>query len=50
MPLAMKQNVTANPVAISLLRPNRVVLETDHLTDLVQQLELGIGNEPLPGF
>ena len=36
--------VTPNPVAIRLLRPDRVVPQPHDLAHLVQQLELGVGH------
>ena len=43
----MELDEAPDPVRIRLLRPYRIVLQAHHLADLVQQLELGIGNHRL---
>ena len=38
MPLAVKANVALRPVDVDLLRPQRVVLDADPGTQLIEQL------------
>ena len=42
-------HVPFDPLLIRALRPKRIVLEAHHLANLLQQLKLGIGDEPFPG-
>jgi hypothetical protein len=45
----MKQHEPFDPLAISLFRPQRIMLEPHHLAHLIQQFELRIGHQPLAG-
>jgi hypothetical protein len=46
MPLPVKQDESPDPLPVSVLGANRVVLKANDLADLVQQPELGIRDEP----
>ena len=49
MPFAVKEDKAPNPLTVGLLGPDRIMFEAHHLADLVQQFELGIGNEAVGG-
>ena len=45
MPLLMKKNEAPDPMDIRLLGPNREMPEPDHLSHLIEEFDLGIGDE-----
>ncbi len=47
--LPLEQDEPPNPFPVSRLCEQGIVLESHYLADLVQQLKLRVGDEPLPG-
>jgi hypothetical protein len=41
-------DVSPNPIAVTPLGPERIMLETHHLPALIQQFKLGIGDDSGP--
>jgi len=43
------EDVAPDPITVAALGVDGIMLEPHHLADLVEQLQFGIGNNPLRG-